>query len=191
MPKLPAAFFRLTRSSGESNSQFATRFQSWATRLEAVITSELRRETERTYDDANKTYRDGIINHLIQVREVRVLQAAFDDRLDQLRQALQQAEVDNDEELTAQIQQAIADHGDRPVEPTTPTKPTRPEDVSFSFPKILLGTLYLGGCGLSVETTNSVIRNCKGRTELSEIIHMLRSTEYSQQPRSSQQHGRP
>jgi hypothetical protein len=184
LTQVAVRFFRLQRNSQETNTAFATRYKAWVARLEAVVSAELKRESLREHEERVVTYRDSVVSHLISSREVREAQRVYDEAIARLEAAMTVAQDDGDEDTQATLQNAWTALGDRPEEQPTPVKPEKGKEPKFLFPKILLGALYLAGCGLGAETCNSIIRNAKGRTELEDIVKLLRSTEFNQ-PRNN------
>ena len=111
-----------------------------------------------------------MVTHIVETREARRLQnehAAEVARLEALRQ---QAQQDGDQDVEDAITEQIVTLPAPPADPDPPTKPVMEVTPSFTLPQVLLGSLFLTGMQLPAETVSNVVRNARGRTDLSEVI---------------------
>ena len=140
-------FYHTSRKSGESTAAYAARFKLLASRLEAVVSAELLRESKRLHEDRNKVYRERIVGHLLAQAETNQAISVFDREEARLNAALTVAAEDEDARQV--ILEQMAALGERPSLPEPPAKPVAPTVEKFSLPGILKGALFLSTMGLS------------------------------------------
>ena len=172
-------FHKTVRQGNESATQFATRFRQACAKMEAAVQAELQREANRSYDSRMREHRDNVVGHLIASRERIAEQRQYDEVLANVQRELNAAtQADNQDEVD-RINELIAEMDPRPEDIPPPEKPLRGSQITFQLPQILKGALFLNSMSLPQETIRNVVRNASGRTDLDDVVRLLRSTEAS------------
>jgi hypothetical protein len=172
-------FHKTSRHANETATQFATRFRQAAAKLEAATQAELQREASRTYDTRMREHRDNVVGHLIASQDRAVEQRQYDQALLAARRELDAATDAGDQDEVDRITELIDEMGPRPDDIPIPVRPLRGNQITFQLPQILKGALFLHSMSLPQETIRNVVRNASGRTDLDDVVRLVRSTEAS------------
>ncbi|CAE7867435.1 hypothetical protein AK812_SmicGene12586 [Symbiodinium microadriaticum] len=141
-------FFRMRRQRGEETTAFTTRFETTISKVEELMTQELRAERRRQSDAARAEFRRASLDHMVAVQTYNALVAQ------------------------------LADGAEQPSAPVAPPQPAElPAVVPFTFPEAMKGFIFLRHVGISLQTRASLLRSSGGSLRYDRVADLLRKTE--------------